>query len=285
MKQRISIAIAIVFGSIACGDSVGYGPAASMVSYSPQNQKVLAGTKVPIPPAVQVVDAGGVPVPNVTVTFAVLSGDGAIIGAVQMTDAQGVATVGGWTIGGYGRQTIVAMSDGLPTIELTAIGIAPPEGVLAFDIDDAVGDSKSYASSGTGTMDIVAVRGDFKVDSLIVTVSFKDELVVEISEFFVELKFDTDLNLATPLYEEGPGFEGRVWFSTGEVETYAWRIHGPTTQIISSVDSHSITFRIPMSAMLYEVGKFLLSAEVSTYDQGEDFDVAPNEPATVHAIP
>jgi hypothetical protein len=42
----------------------------------------------------------GRPVPGVTVTFAVPAGSqGSITGAVQVTDASGAATLGGWTLG------------------------------------------------------------------------------------------------------------------------------------------------------------------------------------------
>jgi hypothetical protein len=51
-------------------------------------------------PRVVIVTPTGRPVPGVTVTFAVPAGNqGSITGAVQVTDASGAATLGGWTLG------------------------------------------------------------------------------------------------------------------------------------------------------------------------------------------
>ncbi len=52
-----------------------------------------------IPPAVKVTTAAGAAVPGVTVTFAVASGGGSVTGATPTTGADGVATVGSWTLG------------------------------------------------------------------------------------------------------------------------------------------------------------------------------------------
>ena len=49
--------------------------------------------------AVLVTDKQGKPVPAVSVTFAVVAGNGSVTGATQVTDRDGIATVGGWTLG------------------------------------------------------------------------------------------------------------------------------------------------------------------------------------------
>jgi adhesin/invasin len=48
---------------------------------------------------VLVQDAGGTPVPNVAVSFTVVSGGGSVSGGNATTGANGVATVGSWTLG------------------------------------------------------------------------------------------------------------------------------------------------------------------------------------------
>jgi hypothetical protein len=63
------------------------------------NQSVKAGDVVATRPSVKVVDANNRAVPNVAVTFAVASGGGTVTDATPSTDANGVATVGSWTLG------------------------------------------------------------------------------------------------------------------------------------------------------------------------------------------
>jgi alpha-tubulin suppressor-like RCC1 family protein len=57
------------------------------------------GSTVPIAPAVQLTDPSGHPVAGVMVTFSVTAGGGSITGAIQTTDVNGIATVGGWMLG------------------------------------------------------------------------------------------------------------------------------------------------------------------------------------------
>jgi uncharacterized protein YjdB len=63
------------------------------------NQAAMAGSPVSIAPTVIVRDGLGAPIPNLTVTFAVASGNGSIGNPVVTTDASGMASVGSWTLG------------------------------------------------------------------------------------------------------------------------------------------------------------------------------------------
>jgi Leishmanolysin/Bacterial Ig-like domain (group 2) len=63
------------------------------------NQAAMAGSPVSIAPTVIVHDGTGAPMPNLTVTFAVASGDGSIGSPAATTDASGIASVGSWTLG------------------------------------------------------------------------------------------------------------------------------------------------------------------------------------------
>jgi adhesin/invasin len=63
------------------------------------SQTATAGTAVPVRPAVRVLDDQGQPVAGVQVTFVVTAGGGSVTDAVQTTNADGVARVGGWTLG------------------------------------------------------------------------------------------------------------------------------------------------------------------------------------------
>jgi hypothetical protein len=77
------------------------------------HQPGLVGFGVNIRPAVRVTNASSNPVPNATVTFAVVAGGGSISGGVVTTDANGVAQVGRWTLGGAaGINTLTATVSG-----------------------------------------------------------------------------------------------------------------------------------------------------------------------------
>jgi hypothetical protein len=62
-------------------------------------QTALAGSALPVSPAVAVRDTFANPIPGVSVTFAVTSGGGSATGPTPSTDGSGIATLGGWTLG------------------------------------------------------------------------------------------------------------------------------------------------------------------------------------------
>lgn len=83
---------------------------------------------VAIPPSVRITDPAGIPVPGVQVTFAVTGGGGSISGASPVTDANGVAAVGGWVLGPtVGQNTLTATSGTLSgsPVTFTATAFAP----------------------------------------------------------------------------------------------------------------------------------------------------------------
>jgi hypothetical protein len=84
------------------------------------NQTADDGTAVAIPPAVTVRDANGNPVAGVSVIFAVGMGGGTVTGGSQVTNASGVATVGSWTLGATGTNTLTATAASLPPVTFTA---------------------------------------------------------------------------------------------------------------------------------------------------------------------
>ena len=73
------------------------------------NQTAVAGTAVAKPPSVTVANAAGTRLSGVTVSFAVTAGGASISGALDTTDAKGVATAGSWTLGPTaGTNTLIA---------------------------------------------------------------------------------------------------------------------------------------------------------------------------------
>ncbi len=111
--------------------SVTAGPAASVSSYQGDGQTANTGTAVATPPAVRVTDAGGNPVSGASVTFAVTSGGGSLTAPTTVnTDANGVAIVGGWTLGATAGANTLTATVALPGITgnpvtFTATGTLP----------------------------------------------------------------------------------------------------------------------------------------------------------------
>ncbi len=101
--------------------------ATTIASNAGDNQSATVGTTLPINPSVLVTDAGGNPFAGQAVTFAVASWGGSITGAVQTTNAAGIATVGSWILGAsIGANTLTATSVGLAGSPVTfnATGVA-----------------------------------------------------------------------------------------------------------------------------------------------------------------
>ena len=88
------------------------GAAKSVAKQAGDGQSVTTTATVTTPPAVVVKDTFNNPVPGVGVTFSVPAGSGSITGATQVTNASGVATVGSWTLGNVGTDTLVATVTG-----------------------------------------------------------------------------------------------------------------------------------------------------------------------------
>lgn len=72
---------------------------AALTPVAGMTNTALTGALVPTAPAVRATDQYGNPTPNEPVVFTVMSGGGSVTGGVQMTDANGIATVGGWRLG------------------------------------------------------------------------------------------------------------------------------------------------------------------------------------------
>jgi N-acetylneuraminic acid mutarotase len=93
------------------------------------NQSAVAGSAVPISPAVRVADQYGNPISGVNVTFAVGPASGTATGLQQTTDPNGSASVGTWTLSGTaGPNTLLATTPGVilagRPVRFTAIGTA-----------------------------------------------------------------------------------------------------------------------------------------------------------------
>ena len=101
----------------------------SMSIVSGNSQSALAGRPVAIEPSVKVVDVHNNAVAGIEVLFEVASGGGTAVGRRVTTNAQGTATVGGWTLGdAVGSNTLVAsvqtVGVSVGSVTFTATGTA-----------------------------------------------------------------------------------------------------------------------------------------------------------------
>ncbi|HUQ98221.1 MAG TPA: GDSL-type esterase/lipase family protein [Gemmatimonadaceae bacterium] len=132
--QALSAAAASLAGSPVVFTATAVAPVAANLSLSAGNdQSAKPNFAVPVRPAVVITDPAGVPVPGVTVTFAVASGGGTITGASVVTGDDGIATVGSWVLGpSAGANSLTATSGTLTgspyTFNATAIP-APPTNI------------------------------------------------------------------------------------------------------------------------------------------------------------
>ncbi len=108
------------------------GAAATMTIVAGNNQTAAVGTTLPIDPAVRITDQLGNPISGQEVFFEVTTGGGSAVARRPVTDANGVATVGAWTLGDVpGANTLRATATGLvitgspATFTATAIPGAP----------------------------------------------------------------------------------------------------------------------------------------------------------------
>jgi adhesin/invasin len=102
------------FASATATVALGVGAPASMEATAGDEQVATVGTAVAIRPAVVVRDQDGNALGGIPVTFKVSGGGGSVAGANPVTDADGIATVGGWTLGKTaGSNTLAATLSGL----------------------------------------------------------------------------------------------------------------------------------------------------------------------------
>lgn len=131
----------------------------------------LAGTL----PSVRVTDIGGNPVVGISVTFATGPTSGSLSGAIQFTDANGIATLGGWILDPTpGTDTVIASAAGvIDTIEFTA-----NTAVAANALSVTISDGRQYSQFGRSLSYTITVNNasNGNLSSVAVSDVLPDEL-------------------------------------------------------------------------------------------------------------
>jgi len=118
-----TVTVTHALGTVTFNATAQAGAPAVVEKVAGDNQSAEVGTPVAVQPKVRVTDAGGNPVEDVTVTFAVASGGGSVLGATSITAADGTAEVGAWTLGpDAGANTLTATVAGVSPVTFTATG-------------------------------------------------------------------------------------------------------------------------------------------------------------------
>jgi len=121
-----------VAGAATFTATASVGPAATLNVYAGNNQVARVGLAVPTAPAVRVADRYDNPVANTEVMFTAGVGSGTIAGSPATTNAQGVATAGGWTLGTTpGTKSMAATVPGLGFAAFNATATTGPAATLA----------------------------------------------------------------------------------------------------------------------------------------------------------
>jgi hypothetical protein len=103
------------------------------------------GNYLPGVPEVLATDASGNPVANVSVTFQVTSGSGAITGSVTQTDYVGRARPTSWRLGPSGTQSVTATATGFAPVIFTAQTSSPPPSTFRIEVRYAEGTNPTEA--------------------------------------------------------------------------------------------------------------------------------------------
>jgi glucose/arabinose dehydrogenase len=107
----------------------------SVSAHAGATQGGTVNSEVATKPAVRVTTRDGLGVSGITVNFGVVNGGGNVNGGARTTDANGVASVGGWVLGNsVGEQRLSARMTGLPEVTFSATATpAPGMGTLERD--------------------------------------------------------------------------------------------------------------------------------------------------------
>jgi len=128
------------------------GPPATVTSLSGDHQVAPVGERLQEPLRVRLSDSFDNPIPDARVSFVVSSGNGSLERSSAVTDAEGTAGPGRWTLGPAGGVQEVRAQSGPAQVVFSAIGFTPPAGLqgrLAF-VSHRDGNAEIYVMTPDG---------------------------------------------------------------------------------------------------------------------------------------
>lgn len=144
------LAAALLLALAACGGGDGEPvriPGTLEPSAGAAEQQAPVGTAVPVAPAVRVLATDGRPIAGVPVTFAVATGGGTVTGATPTTGNDGVATLGGWTLGTTAGPQSLTVSVANIATGVTFRAVATPGAPARLDVVPGAGAAGTVGSA------------------------------------------------------------------------------------------------------------------------------------------
>lgn len=130
--QQLTATSGVLTSLVVSATATG-GASGIMAVYGGNNQFAVANTAVLTPPSVIVKNAAGQPVSGVAVTFTPSAGSSITGASLALTNASGIATVGGWTLGGTGSYTLTASASGYASVVFTGTVNTVPMSVTSAE--------------------------------------------------------------------------------------------------------------------------------------------------------
>ena len=158
--QTVTATIPGTAVSVSFTATTTVGPPASISPAAGTNQHAAVGSRVPVRPAVVVRDAHENPVSGVQVEFEVITGGGSVTGGSTVTNNNGRAEVGSWTLGSTGPNVLRATAAGAD-ISGNPVTFTASTGTNAFDIE------VRFLSSATSAQVQAFVDAEQKWEALI----------------------------------------------------------------------------------------------------------------------
>ncbi|HEX3275526.1 MAG TPA: invasin domain 3-containing protein [Gemmatimonadales bacterium] len=151
------------FAPASANVGLGVGAPGSIATAAGDEQTAQVATPVAVRPAVVVRDADGNPLEGIPVSFKVTGGGGSISGAGPVTGSDGVAAVGGWTLGQKaGPNSLQATLSGLTVSGSPVVfsATAAPGPVSAARSGVSAAPASITASSGSSRSTITVTARD-----------------------------------------------------------------------------------------------------------------------------
>lgn len=295
MRNRLLVLPALIAAIVsACGGDSGpsgpsgpkVGPPAHLLIQSGGIQVGILGQPASESPTVLVTDASNLPVPGVAVTFSIVSGGGSLSGTTQTTGPTGTASVV-WTLGNaFGLNVLQAALGAFPPVSFSANAMAPDAGILAFNQADPAGDTADFSGVKPKAHDLLSMRGDFKRDSLILTLTFAAPVSPASANVgsslagFIEIDIDDQVSTGIPPASNSFGASGnlgidyQILLFQSDPTTVPLLSAAGGTVVPASFSGNTMTIRIPMSQLGNDDGSFDMVGVVGTLDRPTD--VVPN---------
>jgi len=147
--------VVVAMGAAACDSATtptpAGGPATRVTHVSGNDQIAVVGQSLSRPLVARAADALGNPVAGAPVTFTVITGGGSIDDDTVVTDSEGVATAGTWTLGAEAGLQEVKAASGTAQVTFRAFAMPPPLGLQG---------QIAFVSLADSSVDIAVVNAD-----------------------------------------------------------------------------------------------------------------------------